>query len=136
MEKSNIQWKMSLQQMVLGKLDSDMQTNGPEGHLGGSVSLASDLGSGHVLMVRGLSPVSGSVLTAQSLEPASDSVSPCPSAPPLLTLCLSCLSKMNKVIQNFFKVSAFRLYREPDILPLYNVSLGFKFTNAPISTWS
>ena len=43
----------------------------------------------------GASLASGSVLTAQSLEPASDPVSPSPSAPPLLTLCLS-LSLKNK----------------------------------------
>ena len=41
------------------------------------------------LRFMGSSPVSDSVLTAWSLEPASDSVSPCLSAPPLLTLCLS-----------------------------------------------
>ena len=41
----------------------------------------------------GSSLVSGSVLTAQSLEPALDSVSPSPSAPALLTLCLSLKNK-------------------------------------------
>ena len=51
------------------------------GRLGGSVSEASDLGSGHDLTALGLSPASGSVRTAQSLEPASDSVSPSLSLP-------------------------------------------------------
>ena len=48
------------------------------------------------------SPASGSVLTLQSLEPASDSVSPCLSAPPPLTLCVS-LSTINKQSKNFFE---------------------------------
>ena len=44
----------------------------------------------------GSGPTSGSVLTARSLEPASDSVSPSLSAPSLLMLGLSLLSKINK----------------------------------------
>ena len=74
------------------------------GRLRGSVSWASDFGSGHDLTVCefkprvGLcavssSPTSGSVLTAQSLEPASDSVSPSLSVPPLLMLCLCLRNK-------------------------------------------
>ena len=43
-----------------------------------------------------LSPTSGSVLTGQSLESALDSMSPSLSAPPQLTLCSLCLSKMSK----------------------------------------
>ena len=43
-----------------------------------------------------LSPTLGSGLTAHSLEPASASVSPSLSASPLLVLCLSRLSKINK----------------------------------------
>ena len=39
------------------------------------------------------SPTSGSVVTAQNLEPASKSMSPSLSAPPLLALCLSKMSK-------------------------------------------
>ena len=52
-----------------------------QGLLGGSLSGASDFGSGHDLMVHGFEPQVGSVLTAENLEPASDSVSPslCPS---------------------------------------------------------
>ena len=66
------------------------------GHLGGSVSWASDFGSGHDhSQSMGLRPVSGSVLTSQSLEPALDSVSPSLSASSLLVLCL-CLSLKNK----------------------------------------
>ena len=44
------------------------------------------------------SPTSGSGLTAQSLEPASDSVSPCLSALPLLTPCLSHSQKWINII--------------------------------------
>ena len=62
-----------------------------QGRLGGSVGWASNFCSGHVLMVRGLSPVSSSVLTAQSLEPTSDSVSLslCPSPAYALSLSVS-----------------------------------------------
>ena len=45
----------------------------------------------------GWNPAWGSALTARSLESASDAVSPCLSAPPLLTLCVSLsLSLKNK----------------------------------------
>ena len=44
----------------------------------------------------GSGPMSGSVLIEQSLEPALDSVSPSLSALPLLLLCPSLLSKINK----------------------------------------
>ena len=60
-----------------------------EGRLGGSVSCASNFGSGHDLAVREFEPRVSSVLTAQSLEPVSDSVSPSLSVLPLLTFCLS-----------------------------------------------
>ena len=56
------------------------------GYLGGSVSWAADVGSGHDLMVHksmSSSPASGSRLTAWSLEPASSSVSPLTAPPPL-----------------------------------------------------
>ena len=49
------------------------------------------------------SPTSGSVLTAQSLEPASNSVSPSLSASPLLMLCLSSVSKINKTLKKLKK---------------------------------
>ena len=60
-----------------------------QGRLGGSVGLASDVGSGHDFTVRGFEPRIG--LCADNSEPgaASDSVSPSLSALPTLTLCLS-----------------------------------------------
>ena len=61
---------------------------------GGSVSLASDLGSGLDLGFVNSSPVLGSVLTAQNLEHASGSVSSSHSVPFPLSLCLF-LSKIN-----------------------------------------
>ena len=66
------------------------------GDLGGSVSQASDFGSGHDHVVHAFEPRVGlSVLTAQSLEPLSDSVSPSLPARLSLGLCLS-LSLKNK----------------------------------------
>ena len=59
------------------------------GHLGGSVSLASDFSSGHDLTICEFKPMLSSVLTSQSLERALDSVSPSLSAPRLLVLSLS-----------------------------------------------
>ena len=52
------------------------------GRLGGSVSSASDFGSGRDLTVGEFEPRTGSVLTSQSLEPVFGfcvSLSPCPS---------------------------------------------------------
>ena len=67
------------------------------GHLGGSVGLASDFGSGHDLTVCEFEPRVGLCADTWSLEPASDPVSPSLSAPPLLALSLSLsLSKINK----------------------------------------
>ena len=61
------------------------------GRLGGSVSWALDLGSGHDLIVRGFEPCVG---LAQSPEPASDAVfSLSLSAPPLLVLSVSKINK-------------------------------------------
>ena len=61
------------------------------GCLGGSVSKASNFGSGHDLRVHEFKPCVG--LCAHSSEPASDSVSPSLSAPPQLALCLSLMNK-------------------------------------------
>ena len=63
------------------------------GRLGGSVSCASGLRSGHDLAVCEFKPRVGLCADAQSLKPASDSVSPSLSAPPLLMLCLSLSQK-------------------------------------------
>ena len=66
------------------------------GRLDGSIGFASNLGSGHDLMVQivSLSPTLVSVLIAQSLEPASDSVSLPPlCSSPTHTLSLSVCQK-------------------------------------------
>ena len=65
-----------------------------EGRLGGSVSWASDFGSGHDLAVCEFEPRIG--LCAQSLEPVSDSVSPSLSAPPYSLALSVSLSKINR----------------------------------------
>ena len=66
------------------------------GHLGGSVGLASDIGSDHDLTVRGFEPRVG--LSAVSREPTSDPLSPCLSASPPLTLSAS------QTLKNFFLI--------------------------------
>ena len=66
------------------------------GHLDGSVVGASDLGTGHDLVVREFEPpASGCLLTARSLEPALESVTP-PLSVPSLAHALSLSQKINK----------------------------------------
>ena len=83
--------------MSLSSQSTSSFSNDLEGLLGGSVSSASDFGSGHDLTVHEFKPnerTSGSVLTTQSLEPtSSDPVSPSLSAPLPLTLGLSLKNK-------------------------------------------
>ena len=68
-----------------------------EGHLGGSVSYASDFGSGHDPVVHGFEPPVGLCADSSEPGPASDSVSPSLSAHPLLAFSLSLsLSKINE----------------------------------------
>ena len=71
--------------------------NKTKGHLGGSVSWASDFHSGHDLMVHMLKPHIG--LTAVSTEPAWDPLFPSLFAPLPLT---HCISKINK---HLFKIN-------------------------------
>ena len=63
------------------------------GHLGGSVSWASDFSSGHDLTVCEFEPRVGLCADASKPGAASHSVSPSVSAPPLLMLCLSLSQK-------------------------------------------
>ena len=75
------------------------------GLLGGSVSQATDFGSGQNLAVHGFKPRVRLCAGSLDLEPTLDSVSPSLSAPPPLALSLS-LSKIN--FKKFFKIFIFR----------------------------
>ena len=86
--------------MLLGGKTEQLRSENGQGRLGGSVSSASNFGSGHDLTVCEFEPRVGLVLTAQSLEPVSDSVPPSLSAPPPLVLQFLSLSKID--IKNFF----------------------------------
>ena len=83
-----------IRKLVIYKLNIKLDLKLKEtllGHLGGSVGLESNFGSGHDLAVREFEPCVGLCVTAQSLEPASDSVSPplCPSHAHALSLSVS-----------------------------------------------